>query len=209
MIDSIQQATGQAVSRETYERLCRYFHLLLAGNERQNLISRGSVADAWVRHIVDSAQLLRSAPSDARSWLDVGSGAGLPGIVAALLSTAKVTMVEPRRLRADFLQDCIEQLRLHNAVVAPLKVEKMIGRFDVISARAVAPIGELFGMSVHLADQHTRWLLPKGRTAAKELAEAQASWQGRFKLEPSVTASDASIVVAVGISPKGRARGKK
>lgn len=196
------------VSRETVNRLRTYLDLLLEEAGKQNLIARSTAREAWERHIVDSAQLLVHAPNDFGSWLDIGSGAGLPGLVVAIMTGSPVTMVEPRRLRVEFLQRCIAELGLHSATVFDGKVERLTGQFDVISARAVATVSKVFSMAGHLAHPGTRWVLPKGRGAAKELAEAQASWQGRFKLEPSITATDAMIVLAEGVAPKGRARGR-
>lgn len=208
MTDELSDEVGFDVPRETIEKLRSYLTLLIEQNKEQNLISRATVQDAWQRHIIDSAQLLTHAPSGQRRWLDVGSGAGLPGIVLAVLLDSPVALVEPRRLRADFLQHCIAELGLGNAVVLPTKVEKVGGHYDVITARAVAPVAQLFASASHLAHRDTRWILPKGRSAAKELAEAQASWQGRFSLKPSVTADDAMILVADGVAPVGRARGR-
>src|ERR1041384_6012556 len=98
------------VSRETMARLDRFAALLREENERQNLVSRTSLDRLWLRHIADSAQLLRFAPSPTASWVDLGTGAGFPGLVVALLHRGPVTLVEERRLRADFLRRAAESL---------------------------------------------------------------------------------------------------
>ena len=206
MIDAIAAACGRSVSRETFYRLERYVDLLLAANQEQNLIGRSSIPEVWTRHILDSAQLIRFAPVEGR-WLDIGSGAGLPGLVIAILADANMCLVEPRRLRAEFLQKCVEQLGLSKVEVVCGKVETLTGEFDVATARAVASIDKLFLLAARLTHSGTVWILPKGRSAAKELAEAKASWQGRFHMEPSLTAGDAVIVVAEGVTPKGTTRG--
>ena len=208
MSEELSGAVGYDVPRGTCEKLQAYLALLIEHNQQQNLISKATVQDAWTRHIVDSAQLLAHGPEGHRQWLDIGSGAGLPGIVLAILLDSPITLVEPRRLRVEFLRYCITELQLGNAAVVPAKVESASGRFDVITARAVASIDKLFASASHLAHRETRWILPKGRSGAKELAEAQASWQGRFSLKPSVTADDATILVADGIAPVGRSRGR-
>lgn len=195
--------TGHDVPRGTEQKLERYCELLLAESAHQNLIGRSTVDDLWQRHIFDSAQLLRFAMRDA-AWLDVGSGAGLPGLVLALCGVAGITLVEPRRLRAEFLHRSAADLQVQNVSVVHAKVETLTGQFDVITARAVAPIAKLLSLTYHLSHPGTIWVLPKGRSAAKELEEARASWQGRFRTEASVTADDGLIVVAEGVAPIGR-----
>jgi 16S rRNA (guanine527-N7)-methyltransferase len=198
MIEQLIAVAGRAVSRETFERLTGYANLLTAENRRQNLISASTLDRLWERHILDSAQLVRFEPCAGASWLDIGSGAGLPGIVIACLVDGPVTLVEPRRLRAEFLQSVAGELNLR-AMVVPTKVERVAGHFDVITARAVAPLGRLLDLSHHLSTRKTVWALPKGRTAHSELAEAQRTWQGAFRVEQSVTDDDAFIVVATGV----------
>ena len=206
MIDEVARASGRSVSRETASTLHHYVDLLIEENQRQNLIGRSTIADISARHVVDSAQLLRFAPPQG-SWLDIGSGAGFPGLVIAILAGGDMCLVEPRRLRGDFLQRCVDDLGLGKVQVRCAKVEKLSGRYDVVTARAVASIDRLFSLARPVTHLGTTWILPKGRSGAKELAEAQASWQGRFRVEPSVTAEDAVIVVAEGVMPKGRAKG--
>ena len=194
-----------SVSRETCDRLEQYVALLLEENERQNLIGRSTVEDLWQRHIADSAQLVRFAPRPDSSWLDIGSGAGLPGMVIAILTQGPVTLVEPRKLRADFLQRTAAALGLGERItVHAAKAERIRGRFDVITARAVAPVETLLRISQHLSTDKTLWLFPKGKSAQTELDEARRAWQGAFRLEPSVTSGEAAIVVAAGVRRKGR-----
>ena len=99
MRDRLEQVTGRPVSRETVERLETYIRLLMDENQRQNLISSGTLPQLWERHIIDSAQLVRFEPRDGASWVDVGSGAGLPGVVIACIVSGPVVLLEPRRLR--------------------------------------------------------------------------------------------------------------
>lgn len=205
MIEDVIEASERPVSRETLEKLHRFVELLVEENARQNLISRSTLDSLWQRHIFDSAQLLRFAPEKA-SWVDIGSGAGLPGIVIAILSHQPIALVEPRRLRADFLQRVVVDLGLREATVHCAKVERISGSFDVITARAVAPVGTIFAISRHLSHPGTRWVLPKGRSGAKELAEAERAWQGRFRTEPSITEGDAVILLAEGVKPRGGTR---
>jgi 16S rRNA (guanine527-N7)-methyltransferase len=119
----------------------------------------------------------------------------LPGIVVACLVDGSVTLIEPRRLRAEFLHKVCASLRLKATVFAG-RVERAEGNYDVITARAVAPLTQLLKISAHLSTRNTVWALPKGRSAERELVEARRSWQGAFHVEQSVTGVDSEIVVA-------------
>jgi 16S rRNA (guanine527-N7)-methyltransferase len=142
---------------------------------------------------------------DGASWIDIGSGAGLPGIVIAILTGGPVTLVEPRRLRVDFLNIVIDALDLSARVrVVHGKADKATGQYDVITARAVASIDRLLAMTLHLSHRGTVWLLPKGRSGKSDLADATRTWQGAFRSEKSLTDPDAIIVIATGVHVKGR-----
>ena len=202
----ISEMLGHDVSRETLDKLEQFAEILIAENQVQNLISKSTEADLWTRHFADAAQLLAFAPADA-SWIDIGSGAGLPGLVVAILTGAPVTLVEPRRLRAEFLSRASADLELPNAIVLQAKGEAVPrARYGVITARAVASVARLFEMTAHLSHGGTMWVLPKGRSAQSELDEARKSWQGMFRLEPSRTDPDARILIASGVRrvQKGR-----
>lgn len=204
MQHELEELLERDVSRETLEKLTAYKALLIAENKRQNLISKATIEDFEQRHMIDSAQLLTHHSDPTAHWLDVGSGAGLPGIVLAILHYGRVTLVEPRRLRADFLQSVVEELGLSNATVLQKKVEQVTAAPTVITGRAVANVSKFLSLTAHLADLSTNFVLPKGRKAAEELAEARKSWQGRFELVPSVTDEDASILVATGVKRRGK-----
>ena len=196
----------QDVSRETSEKLEQYADILIAENQLQNLISKSTEADLWTRHFADAAQLISYAPEGA-SWIDIGSGAGLPGLVIAILTGAPVTLVEPRRLRAQFLSRAVAALDLTNVAILQAKGEAVPrARYGVITARAVASIDRLFGMTAHLSHGGTIWVLPKGQSAKSELDEARKSWQGAFRLEPSRTDPDARILIASGVRRVGKGR---
>ena len=187
------------VSRET--RLTAFVELLREESEKQNLIAPSTLDQIWARHIVDSAQLLAHAP-DTGVWLDIGSGAGLPGLVVALLRDAPVELVEPRKLRTDFLSRVSAALNLSDVSVHTAKIERTQGPTSVISARAVAPLDDLFRIARHRSTSSTVWVLPKGRNAQSEVEEARRNWHGSFHVEPSITAPDSLIVVAKGVRPR-------
>jgi 16S rRNA (guanine527-N7)-methyltransferase len=202
MIERLRAVSGRDVSRETYDQLQRFIDLLLTENQRQNLIATSSISDLWERHILDGAQLLGLAAQDG-SWCDIGSGPGLPGLVIAILGGTPMTLVEPRRLRADFLRQAIEHLALMGVTVEGKKVERITGQFDFITARAVARLDRLFAMACHLAHAETKWLLPKGESAKSELDEARSTWQGDYRLVPSRTHPTAAIIVAEHVRRRG------
>ena len=189
-------------SRET--TLARFVDLLLAESEHQNLISKASAAEIWARHIVDSAQLLMIDDVPEKGlWVDIGTGAGLPGIVIAILRDAPMLMVEPRRKRVDFLDVCIETLDLSNATTSLAKVEAIEPRMaTVISARAVSALPVLLASAHHLSNRDTIWLLPKGESAQSEVDAARKAWQGSFHVKQSLTHPSSKIVVAWGVRPR-------
>ena len=189
------------VSRETERKLALFQALVTAENRVQNLVSPASLAEFESRHVDDALQL--AALGKPGSWCDVGSGAGLPGIVIAIVTGAPMTLIEPRKLRADFLRRAVAELGL-DAEVAEMKAERVPAHFDNITARAVAELPKLFAITEHLAQRGTRWILPKGRNAKKELEAAQMSWQGEFTLVPSRTSDEATIIVAEGVRRRGK-----
>jgi 16S rRNA (guanine527-N7)-methyltransferase len=198
VIDRLARVADRDVSRETFEKIEVYVALLREEAARQNLISASTLDHVWERHILDSAQLVRFEPRVGASWADIGSGAGLPGIVVACLVEGPVTLIEPRRLRAEFLHKVVEALRIDATIFAG-KVERAEGEYEVIAARAVARLGETLRISQHLSTIKTVWALPRGRSADAELVEARRAWQGVFHVEQSVTDADSGIVVATGV----------
>ncbi len=193
------------VSRETL--LARYGTLLLEEARRQNLISASTFDHMWERHLVDSAQLvpLVDGPAGRGPWIDIGAGAGLPGIVAAILTDRAFLLIEPRARRVTFLRETAQALGIADRVtVVGSRIERYMPAEPaaIISARAVAALPALLENAVHCADRDTIWVLPKGRGAYSEVEAARTSWQGVFHVEPSVTQHESMIVVARGVRPK-------
>lgn len=203
------------VPRETMTRLDAFAALLREESQHHNLVSRSTLGQLWLRHIADSAQLLVFAPSPEARWVDLGSGAGFPGLIVAMLHKGPVTLVEERRLRADFLRRAAAALGVE-VDIRQARVERLPpAPFEVISARAFAPLARLLDLGTGLSTTNSVWILPKGRNAQTELEALDASWQGDFRLEASVTDPEARIIVATGVrreagSPNaGRVRGKR
>jgi 16S rRNA (guanine527-N7)-methyltransferase len=193
------------VPRETLERIDAFLVLLREEAARQNLVAQSTLDCLWSRHVVDSAQLLPFAPGGG-AWIDLGSGAGFPGLIAAILRPVPVILIESRRKRIKFLQHVVDTLGLGDRVAveggrAELLPPRVAG---VISARAFAPLEKLLSIGSRFADQKTIWVLPKGRSAQAELDAVRRTWQGVFRIEQSVTDPDSSIIVAEQVRPRAR-----
>ena len=204
MTEALADVLGRDVPRETLQLLERYADLLRAEAANQNLISSSTLDSLWERHILDSAQLVKFAPANDASWLDIGSGAGLPGLVIAILVSGPVLLVEPRRLRAEFLGRAVADLGLGSRVtVAATKVEKITGAFNVITARAVAELDKLLRISTHLSTRKSLWVLPKGRSAESELAAARRNWHCDADIVPSRTDPESRILLLRNVRARG------
>lgn len=182
-------------------RLSDFAHMVEMESARQNLIAASTLPMIWSRHIVDSAQLVSLSGKADGPWVDIGTGAGFPGMIVGILSGLPTILVEPRRRRVDFLQDAVDRLALtHTISVVGSKIETAKVKAGIISARAVAPVSALLGSAVHTARKETLWLLPKGRSAREEVAQAKLSWHGTFHVEQSITDPTSLIVIASGIA---------
>ncbi|HEY0106321.1 MAG TPA: 16S rRNA (guanine(527)-N(7))-methyltransferase RsmG [Rhizomicrobium sp.] len=191
--DAFAAQTG--VSRETLARLKAYVGLLEDWNARHNLVSRTSLEDVWRRHVWDSAQLASFIPPSAKTLIDLGSGAGFPGLVLAALFRDRiaVTLVEATGKKAAFLAAAAERMRL--AVdIRNARIEAIAPRaFDVVSARALAPLGRLLAYAQNFTGAQTVCLLLKGQSLAGELTETRKSW--RMQTLQHQSATDPSGVI--------------
>jgi 16S rRNA (guanine527-N7)-methyltransferase len=181
-------------------RLDRLASLLRAENCEQNLIAKVTEDILWLRHFADSAQLLVHVPRETGVWLDLGTGAGFPGLViAALRPETPVILVESRRRRADWLMRVIADLGLSHASIEAQRLEKVETiQANVISARAFAPLEKLVRLSGRFSTRDTTWLLPKGRSARQEVAALPAKVSALFHVEQSLTDDEAGIIVGKG-----------
>lgn len=193
------------VSRETMDRLRNYEALLRKWNPVINLVAKSTLEDIWSRHFLDSAQIYDLAPPTARSWADLGSGGGFPGLIVAILAAGEgraltVTLVESDQRKAAFLMTAARELGLHLAVRAE-RIESLPPlNADVLSARALAPLDQLIGHAErHLSPQGVA-LFPKGVNHAAEMKQALEKWQFSYETVQSVTDADAVIFQIVGVS---------
>lgn len=184
------------------DRLERFAQLLRAENQRQNLVSEASLSEVWTRHFADSAQLLRFVPREtpAAPWLDLGSGAGFPGLVVAICRPDwPIVMIESRAKRIAWLKATVEDLGLAAQVCGrTLEAVDTIAA-SVISARAFAPLDKLVALSARFSTPSTTWLLPKGRSGRQELAGMKPAIQNVFHVEQSLTDAESVILVGRGL----------
>ena len=211
MIDS-EAAARQFCARRTdatgLARLERVEVLLDAENEHQNLVSAASLAMVWQRHFADSMQLLDHVSrgtgalptAETGPWLDLGSGAGIPGLVLACARPKQtIVLVESRKRRVDWLSRAAEALGLPNCQVVGARLENVESfAAAAITARAFAPLGKLLHLSARFSTQDTIWLLPKGRSAAQELSEQPPSVRALFHVEQSQTDAEGGILIGRG-----------
>lgn len=209
--DAARSWIGEAFAptADQWMQLERFIDLLIAGSAQQNLIASSTIPTMWVRHIADSAQLLSFDTRDGDGlWIDLGSGAGLPGLVVAILSARPILLVESRKRRCDFLRTVAAELGLANVEVVEAPLERIETRSAAtISARAFAPLDKLLDLSARFSTKSTQWLLPKGRNAVKELALLPQPWQRMFHVEQSRTDAESQILVGSGkIAAKQRGK---
>jgi 16S rRNA (guanine527-N7)-methyltransferase len=184
-------------------RLERLAAMVVEENRRQNLMSKPSEGAIWLRHLADSAQLLSYVPAlsaKTSPWLDLGTGAGFPGlVVAAMRPDCDVVLVESRKKRVDWLVRAAAELGLERCRVEGRRLEH-VETFPVaiISARAFAPLVKLLSLSARFSTRDTRWLLPKGRSAVQEVASLPAATAGMFHVEHSITDAEAGLVIGTG-----------
>jgi len=187
------------VSRETIDRLDVYHKLLIKWNSKINLVSRSTIEDAWQRHFVDSAQIWCLADMKAQRWIDLGSGAGFPGLVIAAMAAEKspeleVILVESDQRKSVFMQTAAREMGVKARVVTE-RIEKLEPQeADILSARALSSLPQL----LEFAEKHRKpdgiCLFPKGERVESELTKAATSWHISYETFPSVTDSQAVIL---------------
>jgi len=179
--------------------------MLTDWNARMNLVSAASLPAFWPRHAFDSAQLRQIVPA-ARTWVDIGAGAGFPGLVLAILLKgephARVHLIESVAKRCRFLEAVTETLKLpakvHNA-----RAESLSLKADVVTARAVAPLGRLFLFAQPFMARGAIGLFPKGRGAELEIGDAREAWRFTCNIIPSLSDPEGRILKVEGLAHAG------
>lgn len=187
---------GLDVSRETFERLEAYFSILKKWNPVINLVAKSTIENAWNRHFLDSAQVFALAPRESKSWLDIGSGGGFPGLVSAVLAAElapdmEFTLVESDQRKAEFLRTVARDLNISVTVLAKRIEDIPPLNADVISARALAALPLLLSFAErHLAPAGLA-IFQKGANVSGEIAESLETWRFTYEEYPSATGQDA------------------
>lgn len=196
------------VSRETMDRLAAYDAVLLDWASRHNLIARSTIEDRWDRHYRDSAQLFALLPPKAKTLVDLGSGAGFPGLVLAAMGAAdglKTTLVESTGKKAAFLTEAADAMRLDGLRVLPQRIESItISKPDVVTARALAQLDRLIPYAHEISGEKTWFIFPKGQDVEAELTQASKSWHMSVEKRPSMTSPGSTILIIRDIKPKRR-----
>ncbi len=198
-LEEFRAETG--VSRETCTRLAAYGALLERWQARINLVSRATLSDLWRRHFLDSIQLTELVPTGARRLVDVGSGAGFPGMVLAIAGLSGVTLVESHARRCAFLREVARETGTDVAVVngriedaAVYRALTASGAPDVIVARGCANLSRLLHLVFDLLDNHTCCIFPKGKAYRAELEAARRDWSFEIECHPSASNDDGTIL---------------
>jgi 16S rRNA (guanine527-N7)-methyltransferase len=187
------------VSRETSARLDALVATLTRWSAAINLVSRATLPEVWHRHVADSAQLFDLAPSSAHSWVDLGAGAGFPGLVIAAFAADRhpdlhVTLVESDTRKVAFMAEAARAMGV-TVTLRPVRIEALgPERFDVVSARALAPLATLLPMARRLLAPGGTLLFPKGAEADSELAALPALDREGVERLASITSPDATIL---------------
>jgi 16S rRNA (guanine527-N7)-methyltransferase len=203
------------VSRETEKRLDMFVEVLLLWQQKQNLVASSTLPRIWTRHVADSLQLLALAP-DAKVWVDLGSGAGFPGIVIGCAladkSGAVVHLVESNGKKASFLREAVRVTGI-NAQVHQQRAEDFAKTcaepVDVITARALAPLKILCDQAFPLIARGALGIFPKGQDVDAELTEAAKYWTVEATKVPSKTSQEGTILVIRGLNPRRRAKARR
>lgn len=189
------------------DRIVLLIDRLKEENSRQNLVAAATIPVVWQRHIADSAQILAHVPRGTSPWLDLGSGAGFPGLIISILRPEEeIILVESRAKRIDWLGRMVEELGLSQCRIEGQRLEQVETRpVATITARAFAPLRDIFSLSARFSTAHTCYVLPKGRSAAQELADAPKWIRQGFHVEQSLTDREAGIVIG-SLGKEARAR---
>jgi 16S rRNA (guanine527-N7)-methyltransferase len=196
------------VSRETSEALDAYVDLLSKWQRRINLVSNRTVPEVWARHILDCGQLAQIAP-EAKNWLDLGSGAGLPGIIVALILKdrgARVSLIEANQKKCAFLTEAARAtgapVTVFNGRIEQVLKSRFRSPCDIVTSRALANLSKLLPLVAPLLERGAQALFLKGQEAEAELTKASLSWRIEADLLPSVTDPNARIIRITSLSPR-------
>lgn len=180
-----------------------YVLLLLQENENYNFIGKSTITDIWDRHILDCAQLLKFIPDKNLKFADIGSGAGLPGVILSILGLKEIHLVEKSFRKCEFLRKA-KILSPNKIFIHNIELEKLPEntKFDVITSRALAPLPDLLGYCEKFLKEDGFGLFLKGKKLPEEIDEAKKKWKFDFELFPSLTSKESAIIKVLNINKK-------
>lgn len=213
-LDEAGFASAFSMSSQALDRTRIYLERLRTWQKTMNLVAPSTLDTAWCRHFADSAQLAALAPRETRTWIDLGSGAGFPGLVIAIMlaerneQSTKVVLIESDTRKCAFLREVVRAMGISTAVSVEIlneRIEKAatqarIGVAEVVSARALAPLDRLIAYAEPWLTAGATGLFLKGRGAETELAEAEKQWRLDREIVPSLTDPDGRIIVVRSIA---------
>lgn len=196
------------VSRETLSDLKSYQSLLVEWQTKFNLVSNSSLPDAWNRHFLDSAQLIKYVPEAAQSMIDFGSGAGFPGLVLAVMVKnrtpyLKITLVESIKKKTLFLNEVANRLKLQVRIVNERIENLPKQKFDMITSRAMCSLDKLLNYAFPFCHKQTTCLFPKGAKWQEEITQAAKQFTFDYKVVDSLLSQEGKILIITNIKPKG------
>lgn len=197
--DDAKSIIAADVSRETLEKLESYVAALLKWQKAINLIAPSTIPHVWERHILDSAQVFKLRHVESGSWLDIGSGAGFPGLVCAIMASElapdlSFTFIESDLRKGSFIREVARICSVKVAVLTRRVEDAPAQNAHIISARALADLQRLCDLAFpHLAPDG-KCLFLKGANAEQEIIEAKEIWQMSLETHPSLTSTDGRIV---------------
>lgn len=192
-------AAAADVPRETLARLLAMDETLLDWSSRHNLVARSTLPERWSRHYLDSMQIARLLPAGVKTLVDMGSGAGFPGLILAAVLAERggaVTLIESTGKKAAFLAEAGRAMGLSNLTVVNARIEsvKLAFKPEAITARALARLEKLLAYGFGMQGESTRYFLPKGQDVEGELTEAAKCWHMSVIRHASVTSPDGTIL---------------
>lgn len=190
------------VSHETARKLDRYAELLREWNQKFNLVADSTLPHVWIRHFLDSAQLMQFIPEHAKTLADLGSGAGFPGIVLSIMGVPEVHLIESIGKKAGFLRAVIEELKL-NAIIHQERIENIRNlKADIVTARALKALPELLKLSKSLMKKDSLCLFLKGKSIDSELTESERSWKFNVEKHQSISDHSGCVLILRDLQPK-------
>lgn len=202
--------TKYNVSRETYDKLTTYVRMLKEWQQKFNLVSNNSLSEVWERHVSDSAQLFKYLPDDIDSVYDLGSGAGFPGLVLAIMAQEqrpdlKFRLIESITKKTVYLNAVKTELKLENVSIVNERAEKLkFPAAGVITARAMTALENLLTYAERLANRQTLMIFPKGRSYKEELTVVQKKWNFKLSVKKNEVSSDGVILLLENVRRKSK-----